>query len=270
MEHGILTNLADGGSVPIVARNGATLYAAATRRGDWVDVTAPVEANAVDPWSALAANAAIRGSARITLASDRYQLRTERPWPATGTPIASDLVEAHHALLLPPVRPPRSVTPDETAWASWVDTLDGLPWKTTPREGHRMAIDLETGERFSQAIARPQGTALHLEARLATTEDDCCRLAIGRLLLAATNGVRLVRAAREADQVSLAATVPAGADLNAVDGSLAALRVAVRMTAREVGALTSDAPVARRYLQLTLTKERQCEWMAEKAFSCST
>lgn len=270
MDHLIPADLADGASVPIVARNGTILHAAATRRGDWVDVRAPVEAAAVDPWSALAANAAIRGSGRITLADDRFHVRTERGWPTTGAAISIDLIEAHHALQLPPVRPRRSPAPDETAWTSWVATLAGLPWKASPRDDHRMAIDLETDERLSQTIACPRGTAVHLETHLATVADDCRRLAIGRLLLAATDGVRLVRAARDADQVALAATVPAGADPDAVNASLEALRMAVRITAREVGALTNDAPLARRYLELTLTKERQCEWMAEKAFSCST
>lgn len=259
-------DLADGASTPVVLRNGATFVGVATRRGDWIDVTAPVDATGLDPWALLALNGALVGGARFVLSDDRARIRTESRVGSAAESVRTDLKEAHHTTRCPGILSRRVPPPDGEAWQQWTTQLDGSGWRSSARDGDRVMVDLAMGDGFAQARVRPWGTGLYMETGLGQVDDELSRQAIGRLLLTATDSGRLVRAARTDDEVHLETLTAPGIAEN-LDQALAALQVITRMVGREVDALR-DPSLARRYLELTLSKERQCDWM-ERAFSCS-
>jgi hypothetical protein len=263
----------DGMTISTDFGNGKPLPATATRRGDWIDLVALIPRPAdLDPWRALALNGRMRGAARITLQDDEWRIRTELP-VSDGTAkaaVRADLQEAHHAAVGPSRRGDRKPTPTSPQWTDWTAAVERTPWRIASRADERLSVDLDLGAGFGQAVFEPNGSGLRCSVVVdkSPPAESACRIAIGRFLLTATDAARLVRAAATDRGLLLEAVLSAGADDGAIDRALGALRLGVGMVGREADAL-NDASFARRYLEITLTKERQCEWMADREFSCS-
>ncbi|MFN0178490.1 MAG: hypothetical protein ACKVZ0_06785 [Gemmatimonadales bacterium] len=253
--------------------NGKPLPAMATRRGDWIDLVAPIPRSVgLDPWRALTLNGRMRGAARITLQDDEWRIRTELSVSdgAAKAAARADFQEAHHAAVGPPRRGVRKPTPSSPQWADWTAAVERTPWRIASRADGRLAVDLDLGAGLDHAVIEPNGSGLRcvVVVEKSPPAEPSCRIAVGRFLLTATDAARLVRAAATDQGLLLEVVVSARADDAGIDRALGALRLGVGMVGREADAL-NDASFARRYLEITLTKERQCEWMADREFSCS-
>lgn len=269
-----ILRLADGARTETDFGNGRPIPAVATRRGEWTDFAAsPGVDQSLEPWGALERNGRLRGTARLTIERDEWRVRSELR-SATARSVAQvrkSFREVSHILAGDhEKRQPESAV-DDTVWSAWAAGIAAAGWKMSARADRRFVVDLDLRAGFWQATGEPCGPRLRLsvpigKARLSVPE---CRLAVGRYLLAATDAVRLVRATHAPSRgLNLEATLPAGSTRSDSDDALNALGLAAQHVGREVDAL-SDAGFARKYLDLTLTKERQCEWMIAREFSCS-
>jgi hypothetical protein len=246
----------------------------AIRRGEWTDfAVSPEVSRRLQPWDALEHNGRLRGVARLTIERDAWRLRSEL---RSATAVSIDQVrksfrEASHVLAGEPEKRTPEPAADQAAWAGWTAGVAAAGWKMSPRADQRFVVDLDLKGGFRQAAAEPCGRGLRLSVTIGKSQCSApeCRLAVGRFLLAATDPVRLVRAAHSSRRgLGLETTLPAGSTPSDLDAALGALALASQLVGLEVDALNNPA-FARRYLDSTLTKERLCEWTTVPEFSCS-
>ena len=269
-----ILRLADGGAVETDFGNGRPIPVVAIRRGDWTDFAASPEVSpGIQPWDALEHNGRLRGMARLTIERDAWRLRSElRSATAVSVGLVrNSLREAAHVLAGDRAKRNLEPAPDEATWASWTAGVTASGWKVNARPDQRFVVDLDLRGGFRQAVGEPCGRWLRLSVAVGKAEwaTPDCRLAVARFLLAATDPVRLVRAAHTSRRgLGLEITLPPGSAPWDLDAALGALALASQLVGLEVDALSNPA-FARRYLDLTLTKERLCEWTTAQEFSCS-
>jgi hypothetical protein len=126
-------------------------------------------------------------------------------------------------------------------------------WKVTNRSAGRVAVDLDTGDNFAQAIVEHHRGMVVVSTSI-TDEDEIasavCREAVGLMLLRLNDRVRLVRGVAgpgtRAPRLEVRMSNPSGAELERI---LGALSVAWSTVGREVPLLGADEDLARLFLQ---------------------
>jgi len=248
--------------------NGSAVHGTARVVDEWLVLeSTPNDVAGRDPWELLGWNAALPGAVKFALrrGDATPHVRAELPLAADidvglrlrqsfeGLSVASALLTGKPHDLSPAVDGDGIDLPGVCAEAGW-------PFVARPSGA--LAVTLETGTGFHQAILTTDGSALRISASL-TTDDASrpavCRAAVAALALRASAAVRMVRAAvadRDLRLEVVLADAPAPAE---VRHALAALSVACRMTARETAVLADDETVAGLYLTLQPKPSRELE-----------
>ena len=269
-----ILRLADGATAEMDFGNGRPIPTVATRRGEWTDFVATPEVSPdLHPWDALERNGRLQGVARLTIERDAWRLRSEARRATTPSvdQVRKSFRQASHVLAGDPDKRKPEPAADEATWTAWTDGVAAAGWRMSGRADQRFVVDLDLKGGFRQATGEPCGRGLRLSVKVGKTEISApeCRLAVARFLLAATDAVRLVRAANTSERgLGLEITLPPGSAPPEVDDALGALALASQLAGLEVDAL-NDPAFARRYLDLTLSKEQLCEWTTAVEFSCS-
>ena len=129
-------------------------------------------------------------------------------------------------------------------------------WPFVARASGALAVTLESGLEFRQATLTTEGNAVRASVPLVTNDGSrpaVRRMAVAALALRASAAVRMARAAAT-DMELCSEVVLAGAPAPAELGhALAALSVACRLCAGELGILAEDGAVAGLYLRCNQT-----------------
>jgi hypothetical protein len=263
------------GRYSLALMNGKPFSCEVRHRVGWVELaSAAVEADGLDPWDALCANATLDGLAKITADPSAlgFQARLDLPLVAFETSLEARLRDAAervtHAFSTltrlarrgardasaqrePPVE---DAAPNPFAQGSLsppvCEELTALGWTLHPRDGGRFAVPLDAGS-LAIAIIEPKGSNRRLSSALrsAAVKSAVGRRTLAYFVLFATHELRMVRAAADAGgthdvcfEVELDAS-----NAGFVDEALGALACAAKL-APEVEALGDEA-VARAWAE---------------------
>lgn len=253
-----------------ILNNGSMLLVTAQADDDWLHLLAPLDAQAtrVDAWQLLRLNHQLAsGKFALLPGEDAAHLRAEIPLDEE-VDITRRLQEAcagfkaaagslHGEKMKEHARPFPVIGSTETSQqkASELTRLcQEAGWQFTERSATKLAVDLEVGDGFYQAMIeeRANGEVL-VFVELARDESfgEWSRRAMGAMLLRASGIVRFTRAALSETDGHAAAlfetmfpTMPCAVEL---DHALSALSIACRLCGHEVAAMKDEA-VARNYV----------------------
>jgi hypothetical protein len=252
-------------------RDGTPRTGTARLCGDWLVLDAPYAVPAasdrpVRAWDLLCGNGRLPIGVKYAL-DERNGLRIRAEWPVADEFDADEVAAlvrrflAAHASLERGMRRQgqkravhsfnrTSAAPAPNA-ADLGELCTAAGWRYVERAGGRLAIDLQCGSNFCEALLGPDGAGLRcaVELPVANTLGPTSRHALACLLLALGGAVRMVRAAADdsnASQPRLEVWLPGCATDAQLGHALAALSVACRWGAREVRAL-QDEQIARAF-----------------------
>ena len=257
----------EGGQWRVALANGRPfeVLAAVDPVGEWLQLDAPASGgqDARHAWNALVVNGRLAGVAKLALAPGGLRLRAEIPLDRR------DVLAARVARACRGFKDALSLLGGGPDVVARTDTGPGVPaadglaaacreagWSVSERANGRVAVNLECGRRFHQALLRPRGAGgvlVAAELVRAAALPSAARGALAALLLAATARLRLVRAAAEEEDGQVWArlevafeTTPEASDLN---HALSALAAGCSLAGDEARVLQHER-LAARYLAL--------------------
>jgi hypothetical protein len=252
-----------------ILNNGSMLLASARAREHWLHLDAPLKTGAAqsyDAWQLLQLNQGLGGLSKLALLPGQPVLRVRAEIPLDeDVDLQTRLREACAGMKAASGRLHGEEKEEQTrAYSLTSDESDAIKgselrqrceesgWKFTERTARKLAVDLEVGSGFYQAIVEEQaGGSVSVAVELASDAafSESSKRAIGTLLLRASAEVRLARAVvKEGDKGAsfevLFQTTPCAAELS---HALAALAVACGLCGQET-VMMQDEFVARNYL----------------------
>jgi hypothetical protein len=243
-------------------RNGKPFPVHAAIEGAWLVLRTPLPGACIDRWDALLRNSRLPGTTKLLTEAGQALLGAEVPITShldrTVVPpcAAAALIAAHEALASPATGVDRQDEAPAGAESARLEqlarSLADAGWEVARTSERGCLVKLDTAARH-QASVEPAGGYLRASVELTAPLPlgPTCRRALGTLLLAAANELRLVRPAAEclddkAETRFEARLGPTAAPAD-LDLALGGLAVAAEQFGREARALTTES-TARRYL----------------------
>jgi hypothetical protein len=267
-----LVERAGQGEWNFILNNGSMLLATARVREHWLHLDAPLKMDASqgrDAWQLLELNRDLGGLSKLALLHGQSALRVRAEIPldedvdlqtrlreaCAGMKAASGRLHGERKEELARVDSLTASAELDATGGSWLrQRCEESGWKFTERTPAKLAVDLEVGSGFYQAIVEEKaGGAVSIAVELTSDAafGEHSKRAIGWLLLRASAEVRLARAvieetseAASASFEALFQTRPCAAELG---HALSALAVACGLCGQEA-VMMRDEVVAKNYL----------------------
>ena len=267
-----LAERAGQGEWNFILNNGSMLFVGARACEHWLHLDAPVGKGTAlghDAWRLLQLHQGLGGLSKLALPHSQSSLRLRAEIPlCEDVDLRTRLSEACAGLKATAgrlhgeaktARPQAysssiSQEKERTDTASLQQLFEESGWKFTERTQTKLAVDLEAGNGFYQAIVEEQANgAVSVSVELArdTSFGESSKRAIGALLLRASAEIRMARAViKEGEEGATAGfealfqTAPCAAEL---DHALSALAIACRLCGQAIAAI-QDESIAKNYL----------------------